>query len=169
MIQNGRVFFRYFFCVFFFRPLSRFLLRKTLFSCGFSVISLSFAWFFLGKTLFSYGFRVISLGSLWSFVRKTLFSHGFRVISLDFQKENIRYLGYSLGKCYFPDIFAFFRFSTYVTLVIPRENPIFLTFSHFGRISCCSCCCCCCDVPFAAGVVVVVVVDVVVVVVVVVE
>ena len=74
----------------FFRAFSCLLPGKTLFSYGFSVISLGFAWFFLGKTLFSYGFRVISLG---------------------FQKENIRYRGYSSGKSDFPDIFAFFRFS----------------------------------------------------------
>ena len=66
----------------------------TLFSYGFSVISLSFAWFSLGKTLVLYGFRVISLGFLWFFVGKTLFSYGFRVISLGFQKENICCLNY---------------------------------------------------------------------------
>ena len=58
---------------------------------------------FLGKTLFSYGFRVISLG-FFRFVGKTLVSYGFRVI------RNRR--------------------KTYVTLVIPLENPIFLTFWH---------------------------------------
>ena len=64
---------------------------------------LRFCLFFLGKTLFSYGFRGISLGLFWFFVGKTLFSYGFRVISLGFQN---------------------------VALVVPRENPIFLTFSH---------------------------------------
>ena len=57
-----------FFCLFV--PLSWFLLGKTVFSYGFSVISLGFAWFFLGKTLFLYGFRVISLGFFGVFRRE---------------------------------------------------------------------------------------------------
>ena len=31
------------------------------------------------------------------------------------------------------------HFLTVVTLFITWENPISLTFSHFGRISCCCC------------------------------
>ena len=84
----------------------------------FSSIFLSFLNFlssvflvFPRKTLFSYGFSGISLGVAWFFLWKTLFSYGFRVISLGFQKENIRYLGYSSGKSDFPDSLAFFRFS----------------------------------------------------------
>ena len=116
---------------FFFRPFSWFLLGKTLFSYGSSVISLGCAWFFLGKTLFSYGFRVISLGFLVSPRENTIFlrlpchflrfsrgntlpwlflgnSHFPDIFAFfRFSPGNIRYLGYSSGKSDFPDIFAF--------------------------------------------------------------
>ena len=112
------------------------------------------------------------------FARETLFF--LRVLChfcLVFPRENTIFLRIP---CHFLRLFWFFRREntiflrlSYITLVIPRENPIFLTFSHslsfhkenirylgysseksifltfphVGRISCCSCscsCCCCC-------------------------
>ena len=134
--------------------LSAFLVfaRETLFSYGFSIISLGFAWFLLGKTLFLYGICVISLGFLFFvsysfrvislvffgfFVGKTLFSYGLRVISLGFQKENIRYLGYFSGKSDFPDSTIFLRVLCHFLrfcLVFPLENTISLRIPcHFLR------------------------------------
>ena len=65
------------------------------------------------------------------FVGKTLFSYGFRVISFAFQKEYIRYLGYSSGKSDFPDNTIFlqnlYHFLGFC-LVFPRENTDSVSF-----------------------------------------
>ena len=138
-------------------PRENAIFLTTLFSYKISIISLSFAWIFIGETLFSYGFRVISLGFVWFFRREnTIF---FRAISLGFQKENIRYLGYSSGKSDFPDntiflqnVYHFLMFCLdfarentiflripchflSVFLVFPRENAIFLTTLFSYKIS----------------------------------
>ena len=132
-----------------------FFVGKTLFSYGFLVISLGF-FGFVGKTLFSYGFRVISVGFqkvgyssgksdfpdntiflrvlchflrfCLVFPRETLFSYVFRVISRVFFWFFVGKHCFPTASVSFPQVF---RRKTSITLVIPRENPIFLTFPCF--------------------------------------
>ena len=114
---------------------------------------LRFFGFFVGKTLFSYGFRVISVGFqkvgyssgksdfpdntiflrvlchflrfCLVFPRETLFSYVFRVISRVFFWFFVGKHCFPAASVSFPQVF---RRKTSITLVIPRENPIFLTF-----------------------------------------